>query len=117
MSLLQISLTLLVVAALSVGQVLFKLAATDMSQVGGITFANLLSGKLVIALAVYGVATGLWLAVLRITPLRLAYPFAALAFLIVPLLSHFWVGEPLRLNTFIGAAIILAGVWISVGWG
>jgi drug/metabolite transporter (DMT)-like permease len=47
------------------------------------------------------------------TPLYLAYPFVAMAFIIVPVLSHWLIGEPLKLNTFIGALIILFGVWIS----
>ena len=116
MSFLQISLTLLVVAAMSAGQVLFKLAAMEISKAGGFGPAALLNGKLLVALAVCGVATFLWLAVLRITPLRLAYPLSALAFILTPLLAHHWVGESLKLNTFIGAAVILAGVWISVSW-
>jgi len=33
---------------------------------------------------------------------------------VVPILSWFWLGEPINLNTFLGATIILLGVWISI---
>lgn len=70
--------------------------------------------KLIIALTIYAIATVLWVAVLRITPLNQAYPFVAIAFFIVPLLSWVFLDEPLKLKTFIGAAVILLGVYISV---
>lgn len=73
------------------------------------------NSKLIIALIVYAAATATWVAVLRITPLTLAYPFAALAFVIVPVLSHYFIGEPIKLNTLVGAAIIFLGVIVSVG--
>ena len=52
--------------------------------------------------------------VLKATPLRIAYPFAALAFFIVPVLSHFFLGEDLHWNTFAGAFLIALGVWVSI---
>lgn len=111
MTISQIVFIALTIAALSVGQVLFKLAAMDMKN---ISFLTLLQPKLILALCVYAVATVLWIGALRTTPLRLAYPFASLAFFIVPILSWLWIGEAISLNTFLGAAVILIGVWISV---
>ena len=111
MSFNQIMLILLTVMLLSVGQVLFKLAAMDMKN---IDISSLLQPKLILALCVYGIATVLWIAVLRHTPLRIAYPFVGLAFLIVPVLSWFWMDEQISLNTIVGGAVILIGVWIAV---
>jgi drug/metabolite transporter (DMT)-like permease len=51
--------------------------------------------------------------VLREAPLRLAYPFMGLAFVIVPCLTWLFFGEPLRAPTLIGSALILAGVVIA----
>jgi len=104
------------VVAISAGQVLFKLAAGSLSLTEGWTLATLLQPKLVVALVVYVLATILWLAVLRITPLKVAYPFAGLAFVIVPVLAHYVLNEPLGANVFVGAGLILAGIWVSVGW-
>ena len=56
----------------------------------------------------------LWLLVLRKVPLNLAYPFVALAFIFVPVLGHYLLGEPLRLQSLLGAALIGLGVWVSV---
>ena len=111
MSFNQIMLILLTVVLISVGQVLFKLASMDMKN---IDISSLLQPKLILALCVYGIATVLWIAVLRYTPLRIAYPFVGLAFLIVPVLSWLWMDEQISLNTIVGGAVILIGVWIAV---
>ena len=111
MSFNQIMLILLTVVLLSIGQVLFKLAAMDMKN---IDISSLFQPKLILALCVFGIATVLWIAVLRQAPLRVAYPFVGLAFLIVPVLSWFWMDEQISLNTIVGGALILIGVWIAV---
>ena len=111
MSLNQIMLILLTVLLLSLGQVLLKLAAMSVKD---IDISSLLQPKLILALCVYFIATVLWIAVLRHTPLRIAYPFVGLAFLIVPVLSWFWLDEQISLNTIVGGTAILIGVWISV---
>lgn len=114
MSWLQLILTILTVMALSAGQVLFKLASEDLKlSVGGL-LPSLLSIKLILALFIYGIATVMWLIVLKIAPLRIAYPFIAMAFIFVPILAYFILGEELRWSTFAGALLIIAGVWVSV---
>jgi len=110
----QLVFIILTVTALSVGQILFKLAATGFELSASGLINSLLNIKLVTALVVYFVATIMWLLVLKVTPLRLAYPFVALAFVIVPVLAHFFLGERINWNTFVGAAFIAFGVWISV---
>jgi multidrug transporter EmrE-like cation transporter len=111
MSFSQIIFILSTIVLLSVGQVLFKLAAMDMKN---IDIFSLFQPKLILALCVYGIATILWISVLRTTPLVLAYPFVGLAFLIVPVLSWYWMNEPINLSTIVGGAIILIGIWISI---
>ncbi|MBF6648520.1 EamA family transporter [Methylobacter sp. BlB1] len=76
--------------------------------------ASLLNIKLIVALVVYFFATIMWLLVLKVTPLRVAYPFVALAFFIVPILAHFLLNENISWNTFVGAILIALGVWVSV---
>lgn len=111
----QILLTLVTVFLLSLGQILFKQASgkIDLSERGFIE-SFLFNPALILALAIYGFATLSWLLVLKNAPLRLAYPIQAVAFITVPLLSYFLLNEPLKLNTFIGAAIIIFGVFISL---
>lgn len=112
-SLRNLALTILTVLALSVGQVLFKLAARGLGQ-GMPSLAQVALNKyLIAAVLVYGVATALWVSLLREMPLTVAYPFAALAFFFVPVMGHLLLDEPLRWQTLLGAAVISAGVWIS----
>ncbi len=101
------------VAAIASGQVLFKLASTAWPAGSGID--GLLGlGWFWVGLMVYAGATLAWLALLRTVPLSVAYPFFALAFFIVPLLSWWLLGEPLQARQWVGALLIGAGVWVSV---
>ncbi|BFO57326.1 MULTISPECIES: EamA family transporter [Comamonadaceae] len=112
MSLLLTSLTLLCVLGISVGQLLFKKAAMLLPPQPALT-DWLFNGWLIVALALYGLTTLLWIWVLRSAPLHLAYPFMGLAFLIVPTMGWLFLGEPLHLQTFIGGALILAGIAVA----
>ena len=114
MSWVSILLALVTVIGLSVGQILFKIAAVAMTGSAPLWLLALRNGYLWSALLVYGAATVLWIALLRQAPLRLAYPFIGLAFLIVPILAHNFLNEPLRWQSIVGAGFILFGIWISV---
>lgn len=114
MSLFQLSLILFTVFLLSVGQILFKLASNEIVLTPAELLPSLWNFKLIVAFTVYSVATILWLIALKGVPLRVAYPFAALAFFIVPTLAHFLLGEALGWNTYLGASIIALGVIVSV---
>lgn len=107
------ALTLLCVFGIASGQILFKKAAINLPP-SPLLMDWILNGWLITALALYGIATLLWIWVLRHAPLHIAYPFMALAFIIVPLLSYYFLGEPLSIKTFIGGALIIAGVSLSV---
>ena len=113
MSIQNVVLLALNVLALSVGQVLFKLAARGLDGTAPLLAQVLFNKYLFAALVLYGLATAMWVALLRQVPLSVAYPFVALAFFLVPLMGHWVLGEPLRWQTLAGAAVIVAGVWIS----
>ena len=88
MTIRQVLLTVFTVLLLSIGQVLFKYASGKIDiESKGILLGLLLNPPFVIALAVYGIATISWLLVLKMTPLRIAYPFASLAFIMVPVFA------------------------------
>jgi drug/metabolite transporter (DMT)-like permease len=108
-------ITIACVLGISAGQILFKLAATHGSPAGGL--AAMVNAWMLVALVIYGAATVLWIYVLRSTPLAVAYPLFALAFVLVPLLSALFLGEPLRVSSFVGGALIVAGVFISTQGG
>lgn len=112
------------VAALAAGQILFKLAAggpgglggggASMGGAAGPSLGGIALGwPLAAGLALYVGATGAWLALLRGVPLSVAYPAMALAYVIVPVLAHFALGEALRWQALAGGALIVAGVWLG----
>lgn len=110
------TLTILTVLALSAGQILFKLAARDLTGTEPMLRQIMVNEYLWVALAVYALATAFWIGLLRHIPLHVAYPFVALAFFFVPVLGHWFLNEPLRWQSLLGALVIVIGVWISVGW-
>lgn len=114
MTFLQVVLILSTVLFLSTGQVLFKLASQDLVLTSSEFLPSLISLKLIAALAIYAMATLLWVVTLKEVPLRIAYSFVGLTFFIVPLLAHFFLGETLSWNTYLGAGIIALGVMVSV---
>lgn len=104
-------LLVLFASLLTVGQLLFKKAAlASAAEPLPWAFAN---GWMALALILYVAATLLWTWILRTTPLSVAYPFAALAFVFVPLLSAGIFGEPLGARLACGMALIVAGVIVT----
>jgi drug/metabolite transporter (DMT)-like permease len=96
---------------LSAGQVLFKVAADNSN--GKVMPWGLLNGWLFAALALYSGATLLWVFILRSTPLSLAYPFAALSFVVVPLAAWALFGEALSWRYALGMLLLIAGILLT----
>ena len=101
---------------LASGQVMFKVAASDiqsrMERVSGVW--ALVSLPLAGALVLYAVATLLWVWILMDTPLSRAYPYALLGAAIVPVASVVFFGENLSATYPIGFVLVLAGVYLCV---
>lgn len=97
------------IAALALGQVLFKLVVrTSMHH----TWAFLTSPVFIVALLVYAGATLSWMFVLSEFPITVAYPATALAIVLVLLAGVVIFGEPLRAVQGLGAATILVGLML-----
>jgi undecaprenyl phosphate-alpha-L-ara4N flippase subunit ArnE len=112
-----LALVVACVVLIGLGQILFKSAASQLRLDGGawIALRSAASLPFVAALATYALATVLWMWALQSTPLSVAFPVYALTFVIVPILAHAFLGEAVGWRTFAGAAVIIAGVAISVG--
>jgi drug/metabolite transporter (DMT)-like permease len=113
MTVVQLALTLLCVAAIAGGQLLFKLAARAAAASSAGFPWDVLNGWLIAALAVYAAATLLWVWLLKSLPLNVAYPFVGLAFVIVPVLAAFMLGEALDWRHLGGGVLIAAGVAVA----
>lgn len=105
----KIAATLLCVVAIAAGQLLFKRVSIEIEASGGWMHSRVLTLGL-LACAVYGAATLMWIQLLRNAPLNQLYPFMALSFVLVPIASAWLFHEPLNLAYAIGTALIVAGV-------
>ena len=103
---------LLCVCGIALGQLLFKYTADSQALSGSYlhprTFLWLLS-----ALVLYGITTFGWIWTLQQGTLSRLYPFMALAFVLVPLLSSLLLGERLQITYWLGIVMIVAGVSIA----
>ncbi|WLH27207.1 EamA family transporter [Pseudomonas sp. FP215] len=66
------------------------------------------------AFALYGLTTILWVYVLQRADLGKIYPLMALAFVIVPIGSHFVFGERFQPQYMVGVALIIVGIVVTV---
>ena len=104
-----------------IGQILFKKTAIKLSQIIKVngtvnnSIINLLTSVLQIpyfffALVIYAIATFYWLYILQKIPLSLAYPFTALAMIIIPIASYFLFKESINIYYWVGAFFIFVGI-------
>lgn len=114
---LKLFLFAVVVAA---GQLLFKRVAQGVSELpasGPVLRQILLDPWFIAAMGLYVGATLLWILALREMPLSRAYPFTALAFVLVPAGAVFLFGETLGLRYFVGLTLIIVGIVVIGGEG
>ncbi len=98
--------------AIAIGQVLFKMTSEKLVTTGAPFHTVMFNPVFILALALYGSATLLWIYILKTVPLAYAYSFMALTFVIVPLLAALWLGEAVGLKYAIGAGLIVLGLVI-----
>lgn len=103
------------------GQIFFKKTAIYLLQSNVYVSANNIVDLIVsllkvpyffLALVIYACATFLWLFILQKVPLSVAYPFTALAMVIIPLLSIFLFDEKLDVTYWFGSMLIVSGIII-----
>lgn len=104
-------LLLIVPVMIAFGQFLFKMAGKDLS--GNMVrdlVAIALHPYFIGAMALYAIASFLWVIALSKTDISRAYPFMASGFVIVPVLGYLLLNEVLTLPFFFGTALIIAGI-------
>lgn len=100
------------VIGISIGQLLFKASANELAKAAdGYSTRGLV--LLFTALAFYGLITLAWVWLLKSAELGKIYPFMALAFVLVPLGSHYFFGEAFTPRYFIGIGLIMAGIVVT----
>lgn len=106
--------------AMAIGQLLFKRASLAIAGEAGLgdTLRRLAAEPaFLVALLLYTGATLLWVLALRDIPLSRAYPFAAIAFLLVPLGAALFYGEALTVRYGVGVALVIGGLLVIGGAG
>jgi drug/metabolite transporter (DMT)-like permease len=99
--------------AMAIGQILFKRAAQQIDPGGQWWLELVRLPAMWAAIALYAGATLLWVRILTIVPLSRAYPFAALAFVLVPAAGQILFDEPLNARYALGTALIVVGVIVA----
>lgn len=102
----------LCVAGLAIGQLLFKLSSTALAS-SGTFFSFKSAAPLIAAMFLYGITSIAWVWVLQKAELGRIYPMMALAFVFVPLGSHFIFGERFQPQYFIGLGMIVIGIIVT----
>jgi drug/metabolite transporter (DMT)-like permease len=113
-------LALATVTMSSVAQVLFKFgmstAAMREALLGGgttgVARAAALSPWIIGGLALYGLGTVLWLAVLSRADLSQAYPFVGLSFVLTTVFGWLLFQETMSPSRIAGIAAVVVGVWL-----
>ena len=105
-------LALLTAFFMACGQMLFKFGAENWSgnSIAEWFWSFLSNPFLMAAIFLYSLTIVIWIFVLRTLPLSIAYPLTALSYVIVPVLSYFFIHEKITLQTAIGGLFIILGI-------
>jgi drug/metabolite transporter (DMT)-like permease len=105
-------IALLCVFGIAAGQVLFKIGANALIENGGKWLSR--GGAVVAgALVLYGLTTLAWIWVLQRSELGKIYPLMALAFVLVPVASHFIFGESFSWRYAVGCVLLVTGIVLT----
>ena len=115
---------ILTIVIASVGQIILKfgidksLNSHNLKSINNfLDFYLIFSAPLVLlGLIFYGLSAFLWIVVLSELDLSIAYPILGLTYILVLLLSFFFLGESLSILKFTGTLFVLFGVAL-IGFG
>ncbi len=119
MGTIHILLLILVAVGISVGQLLFKIAANKLAgeSILDIVTKMFIDPYVLSALLIYFLITIVWLWILTEVPLSKAYPFVVLSYIFTPLLASVFLYESITASYIIGVCLICSGLFIIVKFG
>jgi undecaprenyl phosphate-alpha-L-ara4N flippase subunit ArnE len=106
-------LILLSVCLTTLGQLFQKLGAQRAiadSTSGHIQFKTLMRPEIYLAISCLGAGLLIWLSVLYYMEVSKAFPFLSLGFVLVLLVSRFYLHEPISWQRWVGVAMIVLGI-------
>lgn len=102
-------------AMLAAGQTLFRLGALKAERATDIIgFIKLFTQPIIIfALLLYCGTTALYVAILQYVPVSRAYPYMALAFIMVPIAAVIFLGETVSVRYAVGVGLMILGLVLT----
>jgi len=100
----------------AIGQLYFKYTSMLLNR-GYEVLSLSVIGSVFLACLSLGLASIIWIIVLRNIELSHAYPFHSFSFILVPLLGYIIFNEQLLMPHFIGTIFILIGIIIIAKYG
>jgi drug/metabolite transporter (DMT)-like permease len=106
-----------IIAMLCAGQLIFRESALSVPPLNAVSGLQSLARNPVflVALALYGLSTMLWVGVLQQAPLSRAYPFMALSFAVVPLASALTTSQTPSVRLGLGVCLVVGGLILIGG--
>jgi len=100
-----------------VGQTITKIGITKIGSFTSMPIKDFiakafLSPLVLLGLFLYVISAVVWFMVLSKIDLSVAYPMLSLGYILILLISYFYLGEPLTLIKFIGVIFICGGVYL-----
>ncbi|RMH82262.1 hypothetical protein EA796_20770 [Pseudomonas sp. AOB-7] len=110
-----VALAVLTAFSMASGQLLFKLGADRWrgDSLVQLLWSFLSSPYLMGAVFLYALTILVWIYVLKVLPLSIAYPLTALSYILVPVFSLVILGEKVSTNTLVGSGLIIAGIIVT----
>ncbi|MBU8881150.1 EamA family transporter [Bacillus sp. FJAT-29790] len=106
-------LLLINISLLVTGQVLWKIAVTNIEEWNLSTAVSLaLSPYFIGGALLYVAATALWLVILSKLPLSIAYPSQSISYIFGAIIAYFIFKETITATQWAGMAVIIFGVYL-----
>lgn len=118
-------LILLTICISVTAQILLKTGMKDIGRIDGLEISVIIplifrmatNIFVILGLSLYVIGTFFWLVLLSRLDLSFLYPFGALQYLLIFIVSYFLLGEQIKLARIIGVVIILFGIFIIGKFG
>ncbi len=95
-----------IIGGLSVGNILFKIGMAEQSNLPASTKNLAMAGGMILMIIQQ---VGVWYA-MKTIPASVVIPVTGLNFAVLPWLEYWWLGEAMRMDRWIGIALITVGV-------
>lgn len=87
-----------------------RIGTAQVSAAGDTVMRAAKEPRLWVGLGLFGISALFWLVVLSRTPLSVAYPFVGITYILIVVISRFFLHEPVPLLRWIGVLVVALGI-------